>query len=112
MCRAALARQPSPPQSKGRILIIDDEPYNCLALQTMLKGLKVPLGQVDLATSGKMALQMILTSLATDHTGTEDEDPLKRMGSFKPSEAVTQAIDLLISKKRQIGDLTPSDLGL
>jgi len=47
------------PSSK-KILIIDDEPYNCMALYVLIKGLKIPPSQIDFATSGKAALCKLL----------------------------------------------------
>jgi len=48
-----------------RILIIDDEPYNCLALMTLLKSLKLKnvSHRVDLVTSGKQAIHSIINSI-------------------------------------------------
>jgi len=48
-----------------RILIIDDEPYNCLALYTLLKSLSLKdvSFRVDLCMSGKDALKSVIKSI-------------------------------------------------
>jgi len=47
--------------SQKKILVVDDEPYNCLAIVSILKSLKLANAEsiVDVATSGRQALKFL-----------------------------------------------------
>mmetsp|Transcript_1574 Transcript_1574/g.2104 ORF Transcript_1574/g.2104 Transcript_1574/m.2104 type:complete len:148 (-) Transcript_1574:380-823(-) len=110
--------------SKKRILIIDDEPYNCVALYSLIKGLKLSNieDRIDLCLSGTSALRMLLQNIRPKNKEREarpSKDPLQSLLSGGLSQADGQnssnedvAIDdsnlekliELLEKTRPIGD--------